>query len=688
MAMSDDTMRLVYEVVAKSDSLKDLMKALKQTADTAKAVHGSGAAQAREHAKAYRELHEQIRKIKDTAIDVVQPGMAALGVTAFSVAGAIAAVASAVKGFGDAGQALTFISRQSGITIAMIRGLADAGQAYGVTQEQTNAGLAKFGAFMDQNARRAPDALNAWNQMPGAWQRIGRSLVGLNRDAQVNKVLDFIPSVKYMDQRRKLLQIMGLPEDWANLTREEIAKMRAASEEVNRLHPFALENAVKAKAAWEAMASSLRGIRDDMGAAFGPNVVRGVEAVQSFLDDKDHVDEMRQAFATMGDTIGKVVTTLAQDLKDIESAYAWFKTPGGPALPQGFVDSLTGKSKSPNLRPHSDSTPFGPVAPSDIEKNVRKPITEGVIEGLKQFFDSKNVNPKMGYKPISFDPDWGGGLGGGSRGGYFGSRDYPALDPNTGQKAGGGGKFGPETSGDAGGSIGSTFDRSRFAKELADKPWLKEKIFQLSAGEDRPSSGSSALANQAVMESMMNRAVVRGTSLEQQARWYGREKGGYYAGHPSHLSAHEREVSEENMRKVLSGSNITDYATDNSSGGLAAREKASGKFKFHKDFHGESFFSPGWAEPGFAKRWSSLMQSTHGANLRDHIRGGRSPQTDGELLKRGMKAVDSGVGTNHSLSIDLNGFPRGTKTAFKEGGLFKEVALNRGRPMAPASETS
>jgi hypothetical protein len=81
---------------------------------------------------------------------------------------------------------------------------------------------------------------------------------------------------------------------------------------------------------------------------------------------------------------------------------------------------------------------------------------------------------------------------------------------------------------------------------------------------------------------------------------------------------------------------------------------------------------------------------THGASLRDHIRGGRSPQSDGELLKRGMKAVDAGggIGTNHKLSIDFTGMPRGTKTAFKEGGLFKEVTLNRGRPMAPASETS
>jgi hypothetical protein len=35
----------------------------------------------------------------------------------------------------------------------------------------------------------------------------------------------------------------------------------------------------------------------------------------------------------------------------------------------------------------------------------------------------------------------------------------------------------------------------------------------------------------------------------------------------------------------------------------------------------------------------------------------------------------------------FNGMPRGTKTAHKgDEGLFKEVKLNRGRPMAPASQ--
>jgi hypothetical protein len=65
-------------------------------------------------------------------------------------------------------------------------------------------------------------------------------------------------------------------------------------------------------------------------------------------------------------------------------------------------------------------------------------------------------------------------------------------------------------------------------------------------------------ANQAVMETMTNRAVNRGPK-------------------PSLLSALERSNSEENLRKVLAGSNITDYATDNSSGDLARREARVGE---------------------------------------------------------------------------------------------------------------
>jgi hypothetical protein len=716
----DETMRLVAEVVDKySGPLKDLNKALGTINAVGRRAHSEAAANTREHAKAYKELQEQVKKVKDTALDVLSPALTAVGLTSVSVAGAIGAVVAAVKNLGDAGQVLSFVNRQSGVTVGMIRALGDAGERFGVSQEQMNAGLAKFGAFMDQNTRRAPDALNAWNQMPGAWDRIGKSLIGLNRDAQVNKVLDFIPSVKYVDQRRKLLSIMGLPEDWANLTKEEMAKVRAAGERFNREHPFAAENAQKSKEAWDDLSSTFKGIKDDLGAAFGPDVVSGVKSIQSFLDDRENVRAMKDAMDDFAKGMKHNIEDLMQMAKDFKALWDWSPAEWMKQTPAELAAKVGKKLQEPGAAPANPGSVFpGGTSRSAAETKqiLKDAVTDGFLDALRQ------QNSAGGYTPMAFHPGGGGG-------GYFGSKDYPAIaggagggaprigggrsnSSDVGAGSGTGGGTVPKRMGSGindvdvsvagggnGNGVASPFDRARFAAELASNPALKEKVFQLSAGEDRPSSGSSKLANQAVMETMMNRAVVRGTSLSAQAKWYGREQGGYYAGKPSNLSAHEREVSESNLKAVLGGSNITDYATDNSSGGLAAREKATGKFQFHKDFHGESFFSPGWAEKGLQKRYGQLRQQAlteeaqkaatmHGASLRDHIRHGRKNATDGKLLENGRRSEGGGgmLGGRAALDVNFNNMPGGTRTAMRHNDLFKEVKLNRGRPMAPASQ--
>jgi hypothetical protein len=153
-------------------------------------------------------------------------------------------------------------------------------------------------------------------------------------------------------------------------------------------------------------------------------------------------------------------------------------------------------------------------------------------------------------------------------------------------------------------SSGNPFSRERFAKELEDKPELKEKLAHISLGENQ-----DPRANTAVLETMMNRAVTRGTSLEQQAKRHrssGVDEGGYYAGWAPHYSSDKREMFDRNLGEVLKGSNVSSYATDNSSGDLAAREKASGAFKHHMTLNGESFFSPGSAQPALRDKWQRL----------------------------------------------------------------------------------
>jgi hypothetical protein len=153
-------------------------------------------------------------------------------------------------------------------------------------------------------------------------------------------------------------------------------------------------------------------------------------------------------------------------------------------------------------------------------------------------------------------------------------------------------------------SSGNPFDRRRFAQELQDKPGLREKLAHISLGENQ-----DPRANTAVLETMMNRAIVRGTSLEAQARRHrssGVDEGGYYAGWAPHYSAEKGQMFERNLGNVLAGSNVSSYATDNSSGDLAARERASGAFVHHTTINGENFFSPGSAEPAQRNRWQEL----------------------------------------------------------------------------------
>ncbi len=148
--------------------------------------------------------------------------------------------------------------------------------------------------------------------------------------------------------------------------------------------------------------------------------------------------------------------------------------------------------------------------------------------------------------------------------------------------------------------------RDRARAELAAKPWLRDKVLRIAANEQ----GQHPLGTQGVLETMMNRAAVRGTDVETQAKWHGGESGGYYAmgsmGRGALENPHSRAILNESLERVLGGSNITSNATDNSSSTLAAREKATGSFRHHLDVNGESFFSPGSAEPVLRDRWARL----------------------------------------------------------------------------------
>lgn len=238
-------------------------------------------------------------------------------------------------------------------------------------------------------------------------------------------------------------------------------------------------------------------------------------------------------------------------------------------------------------------------------------------------------------RPHSGGSHAGGGehhRGGEHMGGHrHGPGHYARGEERARQPAPEGHRKGGETGDVPYSSSGNPFDRSRFSKELEEKPWLREKMKHISLGENQ-----DPRANMAVQETMMNRAITRGTSLEAQVKRHrssGVDEGGYYAGWAPSYSTEKAAMFDRNLGAVLKGSNISNYATDNSSGDLAARERASGAFKHHTTINGESFFSPGSAEPQLRQRWQTL---NHRAQEHENAKAHPDPALEGAITPPSM----------------------------------------------------
>jgi hypothetical protein len=256
--------------------------------------------------------------------------------------------------------------------------------------------------------------------------------------------------------------------------------------------------------------------------------------------------------------------------------------------------------------------------------------------------------------------------------------------------AGGGGPTG------AGG--GSSFlqeQRARFAEELKQSPQLRKQLAALTTLEGNPANVAEALAN---------RAAYTGKSLHDQIwdrdrrgrTFYGPINKGQLPGAMAGLERNPKRAASVNaaIDAVLAGRNVLRGATDQ---GMVS--DPNGRWRGGRVYGLDQVYNDWGGGPGGhegARRFREEQQrqvlaaaAHHGAHLRDFVSRGRKPQTDGELLRRGMKAVDAGDGrgTNHNLTVDFQNMPRGVRTAYKgDAGLFKQVALNRGRPMNTASE--
>jgi hypothetical protein len=235
--------------------------------------------------------------------------------------------------------------------------------------------------------------------------------------------------------------------------------------------------------------------------------------------------------------------------------------------------------------------------------------------------------------------------------------------------------------GTGGGKTSLAEDRQKFAKELEANPALKEKILRIAQNEQGGHPGGT----QAVLESMMNRASMHGTSLAKEASW--KTQGGYYDDRKNpggKDTSKNRAVLEQSLKNALGGSNKANYGTENASGSFAKGEEKEGSFTKTAEEGGEHFLYPSSTKSGWVAQYKSWRERVG--------KGGDIPATGAgaaaglphwtaggiaERLKTGNVAA-GGEASTPSVEGDVEGArPRG-------GGAFNVPA---GSPMSGERET-
>jgi hypothetical protein len=611
-------------------------------------------------AQAHKIFDESVSKIKNTVSGALTPAMASLGIASFGVGSGLAKVVDLLRKAGESYNILNDAAKRGGVSVGYLTATTVAFERWGISAEKAREAVASVGEHLSKFQRGAPAERNAMiatfkDMIPFVNQVIAGTKTAEERTTALLKIMSEHPEIP-IDKKRAFLEFYGVPAELASKSKEDIAKGLTAGADYAAKHPPDMALYGKLDETFARLRESLSGIGDDMVKAFGPNVVKGAEAIHDFFESPAGIKIVRTEF----EAIGRSIRDTAEEIRTIA----------------GWLERFN------NWR-----TNYGSNIPPDASTKDAELFAKGL-------------------KPMAFHPGGGGG-----RGGMFGSEQYPALPDTAGGVQGGplgkgggghvgGGQGGmiPDTAGAGTNAYlgkGSEFLKNQRASRIAEinaNPALKENVLKMLQLEEGSVSGKTG-----AMETMLNRLAMTGGTVEGELHsgFYGPINRGHLR---DALGARARASSQAALDAAAGGSNISQGRTDqgmagdpNASGpGRIKIPGTSGIFNYWKGSRGGRQFSHADSAAFAADQQRHVLEGAkeHGAHLRDFVSRGRKP-SDATLLKQRMRSVDAGDGTNHYLTVDFQGMPRGVKTSYKgDQGLFKEVKLQRGRQMATANQDS
>ncbi|GEC52660.1 hypothetical protein ABIF38_005684 [Bradyrhizobium japonicum] len=683
-----ETMRLVAEVVDKSTGvLKKIQESYKQLGEETRKTHETGSKAAREHSKHMKELHERVEKAKDLLSDAMVPVLASLGVTALGVGEAVGKLAEKIKGAAEKYQLLNDTVKRGHVSATFVQGMSEAFTRLGMDASKANEFIGETGETLDKLRRgNAAEMQRLTDTFGNALPWLEKVVAGArNYQEAAERIMKSLTDTRIpIDQRRKLAEAFHIDPRIASKNGEEVGKALAESMNEAAKHALNLDTLSKLDDAYTNLAIAQQHFWSDLINMYGPEAVTAIEKVTEATDafGKQINYEIRDAKALYG---------ILKKIWDGPNIPFLKKTPG-EALHDYFSSPETKRgSVVPFMAdPHGlyHKSAFFSDLGGDRSNPLYRGVRDGVLDAFRQLMGEKSAGAGGGFTNASYTTEGGGfnsavvgrwgGYGSGGTGGHGSRSDSPSGS------GGGGGVIPDDAGADTSHLIGSDFleaRRSRFAKELKD-PNVMARVKAMMATEGTPLQS---------LEAAMNRADYTGKSLAQtlSPSFYGPMRKASFARIVAAMRNGSGKKYDALVAKALAGSDTihgyTDQGMPTDPNG-SRRSAASARDHISvRDRTGLNEFTDWAAGPGGRRAAHAYRQmieqhinaERHGARLSDHI------------IRNHLKSSHgSGLLGHASLSVDFHNMPRGTRTSAKVSGMFKEAKLNRGRPMAMASQDS
>jgi hypothetical protein len=706
MSAQDETMRLVAEVVDKTTGpIKKMQASFKALGDEAANAHRKGSKEAREHSKHVKELHERLAKVKEFTADALTPALASAGISIFSVGEAIGAMAEQIKKAGEQYNILNDTMKRGHVSSQFVQGMGMAFQRLGMDASKANSFISETGETLDKlhrgNAQEMQRLQGTFgNTLPWIERVLNGARSYEEASTRIMKALtdEHIP----IDQRRKLAEAFHIDpriasKDGKELRDSLIQSMRDAAD-----HSLDFKLTKQLDDAYTELGVKLRILSNDLVNTFGPDAVSMITALADSMGEiEKHIDdEVRDA---------KALYRALKAIWDFGQVGFLKKTPGelwhdlnkpkanSLAQPDAFGTWSPAQKLAAGMSPVS-------YRGSDAMNSLSAGVKDGVLAAFREWAGISSLPRGGGFQHASLGDSGSGsgysdGFGGGGSGSAhrFGSRQFPQLSGQLPKsthavvKALRGGGAGLGTDDVGAGLSGSDYLKARrkpFMDEINNDPGLKDQVRGMLQTEGTPKHTMESMLNRLDYERSMG-GKINTVRKMLHSGFYGPINHGRLGGAIAQVNRdpHLKARLDKAMSDAF-GSNDLEGATDQ-----GMRTDSNGRWRGgFKSFGGGNIFNDWGGGPGGhagARRFREALQhgvaaeavaalhGSHGAHLADHIR---------HHINAGGNAVK--VQGDASVNVNFKNMPKGTHVSSSANGMFKTVKLNRGRPMAMASQDS